>query len=95
MEEKVRVQHGHRFCMEDRKHAELTGIKDVISFDPEKIILESACGHIAIKGTELKVKRLSVEKQEIEITGCVDSICYSETNSMSKKGESMIGRLFR
>lgn len=95
MEEKPRVQHGQKFCMEERKHAELTGINDVISFDPEKVILESDCGHITMKGSDLKVKRLSVEKQEIEIVGRIDSVVYTEVNSMSKSKDSVLGRLFR
>ncbi|MDO5402040.1 MAG: sporulation protein YabP [Eubacteriales bacterium] len=95
MEDKARVQHSHRFCMEDRKQAQLTGINDVISFDMEKIILESECGHITIKGTQLKVKRLSVEKHEVDVCGHIDSIVYTDSNSLGKKGESVIGRLFR
>ena len=95
MDEKRIQQVGHRFCMENRKHAELTGITDVISFDLEKIILESDCGHITIKGSDLKVKRLSVEKKEIDIEGRLDSIIYTEVSSAQKKGESMLGRLFR
>lgn len=96
MEERRIVQQtGHRFCMENRKHAELTGITDVISFDLEKIILESDCGHITIKGAELHVKRLSVEKKEMDIEGRLDSIVYTENSSAQKKGESVLGRLFR
>lgn len=81
--------------MEDRKQAQLTGVNDVISFDAEKIILESECGHITIKGMDLKVKRLSVEKHEIDICGRIDSVGYADSVSLSKKGESVLGRLFR
>ena len=36
--------------MEDRKRIDFTGITDVVSFDPVKVVLESDYGHITIKG---------------------------------------------
>ena len=50
MEEKVRVRRPHRLNMEDRKRIDFTGITDVVSFDPVKVVLESDYGHITIKG---------------------------------------------
>ena len=41
MEEKVRVKRPHRLNMEDRKRIDFTGITDVVSFDPVKVVLES------------------------------------------------------
>ena len=41
MEEKVRVRRPHRLNMEDRKRIDFTGITDVVSFDPVKVVLES------------------------------------------------------
>ena len=58
-------------------------------------ILESDCGMITIKGANLHVSRLSVEKGELDIDGTIESYAYSEVNSYAKKGESMLGRLFR
>ena len=78
MEEKVRMKRPHRLNMEDRKRIDFTGITDVVSFDPVKVLLESDYGHITIKGEGLHVNRLSVEKGELDLDGRVDSICYSE-----------------
>ena len=44
---------------------------------------------------KLDVSRLSVEKGELDIDGTIESYAYSEVNSYAKKGESMLGRLFR
>ena len=49
MEEKVRVKRPHRLNMEDRKRIDFTGITDVVSFDPVKVVLESDYGHITIR----------------------------------------------
>lgn len=95
MDDKIRMQRGHKFQMEDRKNASMTGVVDVVSFDTEKIILESDCGIITIKGSELHVKRLSVEKKEIDLEGMIDSVVYTEGSAIGKKGESIMGRIFR
>ena len=52
MEEKVRVKRPHRLNMEDRKRIDFTGITDVVSFDPVKVVLESDYGHIQSKGKD-------------------------------------------
>ena len=94
MDEKVRVRRPHRLNMEDRKRIDFTGITDVVSFDPVKVILESDYGHITIKGEGLHVNRLSVEKGELDLDGRVDSICYSESG-MKNKQDSFMSRLLR
>ena len=85
MEEKVRVKRPHRLNMEDRKRIDFTGITDVVSFDPVKVVLESDYGHITIKGEGLHVNRLSVEKGELDLDGRVDSVCYSEAGMKNKR----------
>ena len=86
MEEKVKQKRLHKMHMENRNKLEMTGIVDVISFDLNKV---------TIKGANLHVSRLSVEKGELDIDGTIESYAYSEVNSYAKKGESMLGRLFR
>ncbi len=94
MDEKVRVKRPHRMNMEDRKRIDFTGITDVVSFDPVKVVLESDYGHITIKGEGLHVNRLSVEKGELDLDGRVDSVCYSEAG-MKNKQDSFMSRLLR
>ena len=95
MEEKLKQKRLHKMHMENRSKLEMTGISDVISFDLNKVVLESDYGMITIKGTNLHVNRLSVEKGELDIDGTIEGLTYSEINSYAKKGESMLGRLFR
>ena len=95
MEEKVRVRRPHRLNMEDRKRIDFTGITDVVSFDPVKVVLESDYGHITIKGDGLHVNRLSLEKGEVDVEGQIDSLTYSELSGMGQKGESFFGKLFK
>ena len=95
MEEKIKQRRSHRLNMEDRKRLEMTGISDVISFDLNKILLETDYGVVTVKGDNLHVNRLSVEKGELDIDGSIQSLEYSEVSSFGKKGESFVSRLMR
>ena len=68
---------------------------DVISFDLKTIVLETVCGMMVIKGHDLHVNRLSVDKGELDISGTIDGINYSDVNSYAKKSESLLSRLFK
>ena len=47
----------HKMQMINRKECFLTGVKDVISFDTEVILLETEMGMLTINGKELHIKR--------------------------------------
>ena len=50
---------------------------------------------LTIKGHDLHVGRLSVDKGELEVDGSIDSYVYSDVVSVAKKGESFLNRLFK
>lgn len=96
MEEKVNTGQGsHRFTLNNRKLGSMTGVKDVIAFDMGEVLLETELGMLMIKGKDLHVNKLSVEKGEVEVEGTFDSLTYSELSDYSKKGESFFGKLFK
>lgn len=95
MEDKIKTTKSHKITTDNRRKAEITGVNDVISFDLNMILLETDYGMITIKGSNLHVNRLSVEKGEIDIDGKIDGINYSEISSYAKKGESFISRMFK
>ena len=59
-----------------------------------KIILDTDQGLLMIKGKNLHVKKLLVEKGEVEITGKIDSFLYSNIEEPGKK-EGLLGRLLK
>lgn len=84
----------HKVNMEGRNTCKLTGVVDVLSFDERQVMLETVDGMLAMKGTELHVSRLSLEKGEVDVDGRVDALIYTEKTSFAKKGESLLTRLF-
>lgn len=85
----------HKLSLDNRKSMNLTGIKDVVAFDLNQVLLESTLGMIHIKGNDLKVTRLSIEKGEVNIGGLIDSIVYSDVKAYGEKGKSFVKRMFR
>jgi sporulation protein YabP len=93
MDEKMNVS--HRFTLNNRDKGNLTGILDVISFDENTIVLDTDMGLLTIKGKDLHVSRLSLEKGELDIEGRTDSFAYSSNESYRKAGQSLFARLFK
>ena len=79
--------------LENRKKLTLTGIKDVLSFDDEVVVVESELGLINIKGTDLKVNKMSVESGDVIVEGTIRAIEYSEKELFSKQG--LMSRIFK
>ncbi len=94
MEEKQLPKGNHKITLSSRKSAIITGVNDVLSFDANEVLLETEQGILMIRGDELHVNRLTLEKGEVDIDGRVDSLTYSD-GAYSKGGESFFGRLFK
>ena len=96
MEEKTMAGAGqHKFLVQGRKAAELTGVKEVVSFDAKEVILNTTMGALIIRGNDLFVKRLTVEKGEVDLEGQVDSFVYADKPGKAAGSESVLKRLFR
>lgn len=89
------VAKSHKVLISNRKSGAFSGVVDVLSFDVAEILLETELGMLLIKGNDLHVNRLSLEKGEIDIEGRIDSLTYSEVKSAGKQAESLLGRLFK
>ena len=50
---------------------------------------------LMIKGEDLHVSRLTLDKGEVDVEGKVDSLTYSDVGGVGHKGESLLAKLFR
>ena len=99
MEEK-RVMENNSFSniiqnivIENRKKLSVSGVKDVLSFDDQVVIVETELGLLNIKGNNLKINKLSIDTSEIKIEGHINSLGYSENHS--KNEGSIFGKIFK
>lgn len=90
MEENIKSN----LLLDSRKKLELTGILEVVSFDDERIILNTSIGTLDIKGDSLKVNKLDVQGGEVIIHGRINSMVYNDKN-VSKNKENIIKKLFQ
>lgn len=93
--EEQRIAKTHKLVISNRKAGMVTGVLDVLSFDLNEILLETEQGMLMVKGTDLHVNRLSVEKGEVDLAGNIDSIAYSSSAPADGGGEGFFSRLFR
>ncbi|MBE5905736.1 MAG: sporulation protein YabP [Lachnospiraceae bacterium] len=84
----------HRLNLLNRSSLILTGIVDVIRFDLNEVLLETDNGMLTVKGADLHVSRLSLEKGEVDIGGTIDALSYSDAPSFDKKAGGLFGRIF-
>ena len=94
MEERT-VAKNHKLVITNRKTSLVTGVKDVLSFDLNEILLETEQGMLMVKGNDLHVNRLSLEKGEVDMSGNIDSVAYSDIHATGKQGENLFSKLFR
>ena len=94
MEER-QVQKAHKVVLNNRRSGTVTGVLDVLSFDINEILLETEQGMLMVKGSDLHVNRLNLEKGEVDLSGTIDSIAYSDVQSAVSRGENIFAKLFR
>ncbi len=96
MEELYRQGKGtHKLTLNNRGALAVNGVVDVISFDLNEVLLETEAGMLTVKGQDLHVNRLSLEKGEVDISGTVDSLLYADISDYGQKAESFFSRLFQ
>lgn len=78
--------------IENRKRFTASGVKDVESFLPEKIVLITDDANLTVTGSEMKVKKLSVESGDVLIEGNINGCVYAKGN---RERESFLKRVLK
>jgi len=94
MEEKTTIR-PHRLTIENRASGTMTGIREVVSFDENQVVLDTDMGLLTLKGKELHINRLTLEKGEVDLNGTIESLTYSSNEALRRSGESLLTRLFK
>lgn len=89
MEEQQKTVKAHKLVVNNRKTSMVTGVLDVLSFDLNEILLETEQGMLLVKGTDLHVNRLSVEKGEVDLSGTIDSVSYSNISQAKNRKKAL------
>lgn len=84
----------HDLIMRGRKQVDITGVKEVESFDNEEFLLETVMGFLAIRGHNLQMKNLDVDKGIVSIKGKIYDLVYLD-NHIEGKAKGFFGKLFK
>lgn len=84
----------HDVVMRGRRLLDITGVKQVESFDNEEFLLETVMGFLAIRGQNLQMKNLDVDKGIVSIKGKVYDLVYLDDRD-GEKAKGFFSKLFR
>ena len=70
--------------IQNRQRAELSGIREVESFDDSGVSLRSSAGDVSVEGEELKIDSFSMESGRVVITGKINGIYYTDAPRAGK-----------
>ena len=77
----------------NRNSLSITGIKKIINLENDEVLLDSIYGKLIIKGNNLEVTVIDIDKGDLKLKGTIDSFSYS--NNKSKNKESFMTKLFK
>jgi sporulation protein YabP len=84
----------HDVIMRGRRLLDITGVKQVESFDNEEFLLETVMGFLAIRGQNLQMKNLDVDKGIVSIKGKIFDLVYLDEQH-GEKAKGFFSKLFR
>lgn len=82
----------HTINIDNREKFEASGVTDILSFDEETIVAQTEKGILIIRGDNLHIQSLNLDKGSLVADGTVSSLAYD--NEKEPKG-SMWSRLFK
>lgn len=75
----------HTLSLVSREQLQITGVVAVDSFDDEEVTLETDMGNLTIRGEELHIKQLDLERGRLEVEGYVNSLHYSQLRQRANR----------
>ena len=82
----------HSLSLQDRNKLTLSGVSDVANFDENQVIIITSMGTLTIRGSELHVDQLNLDRGELKLTGTIDHLEYDDSHTRSG---SLFHRLFQ
>ena len=79
-----------KLSLDGRNKLVVTGVSQVVRFEEELVVLETALGTLHIHGRELKLQDLSLEGGRAAVEGQISALIFEEPRE-----KSGWGRLFR
>ena len=80
--------------LENRNKLSISGVKDVLSFDDQVVIMETELGMLTVKGDNLKINKLSIDTSEVIVEGEINNLGYND-HSKKENDIGIFGKIFK
>ena len=80
--------------LENRNKLSVSGVKDVLSFDDQVVIMETELGLLTIKGDNLKINKLSIDTGDVIVEGEISNLGYSDHSKKVQEG-GLFSKIFK
>lgn len=87
-------QKDHFVKINNRKELEISGVKEVDSFDNEEFLLETVMGYLVVRGQNLQLKNLDVGEGLVSIKGKIYELSYVDEQHQ-EKAKGFFSKLFK
>ena len=77
-----------------RRHAEITGVVEVLSFDDGSVVMVTRQGELALEGEGLKIGTLDTERGIVSVDGKINAMIYYDDADRPEK-KRLFGKLFK
>lgn len=88
------VETDHKVELLNRRNLEISGVKEVDSFDNEEFLLETIQGYMIIRGEHLQLKSLDVSAGKLIIKGKIHAFSYID-ETQGEKAKGFFSKMFR
>ena len=72
--------------LENREKLSISGVKDVLSFDDQVVMVETELGLLTVKGENIRINKLSLDTSEVIVEGEISYLAYSDKEQDKVKG---------
>lgn len=79
--------------LENRGKLSISGVRDVLSFDDQIVMVDTELGLLTVKGENIRINKLSLDTAEVIIEGEISTLIYSQTKQ--EKTGSILSKIFK
>ncbi len=85
----------HGILIQERKSVEIEGVKKLDSFDQKEFLVDTSMGYVHIKGQNLSLGNMNMERGFLSIQGTIDVVAYVGKGKEQQSKESFMKKLFK
>ncbi|MBQ8292941.1 MAG: sporulation protein YabP [Bacilli bacterium] len=88
-------QNNSTVTLKNRKNLEIKGIKKLESLNPNEFYIITNLGDLLVRGENLEMRELDMDKGNLWISGLIYSLEYIEEVSTKKNKQNILGKIFK